>query len=125
MNKIGLIIAIIVITVIGIFVFGGKKNTNKTTGNGGAGETTVAVTSSGFVPQTITIKAGTKVTWTNQAGAVVTVDSAQHPTHLVYPPLNLGQFPDGSSVSLVFDKPGIYKYHNHLNPTQFGSVTVE
>lgn len=125
MNKIGLIIAIIVIALIGIFVFGGKKDTNKTTGNGGAGETTVAVTSSGFVPQAITIKAGTKVTWTNQAGAVATVDSAQHPTHLVYPPLNLGQFPDGSSVSLVFDKPGIYKYHNHLSPTQFGSVTVE
>lgn len=85
----------------------------------------VEVTAAGYVPQNITVKAGTKVVWTNKSGSVVTVDSAQHPTHLVYPPLNLGQFEDGATVSLVFDKPGKYFYHNHLKATQFGSVTVE
>lgn len=88
-------------------------------------ETAVTLTTAGFEPKTITVKVGTKVVWTNKSGGVATVDSAIHPTHLLYLPLNLGQFADGDSVSLVFDKAGTYKYHNHLNPGQTGSVTVE
>lgn len=88
-------------------------------------EVTVTLTTSGFEPNTITVKAGTKVVWTNKSGAVATVNSALHPTHLLYPPLNLGEFADGEKVSLVFDKAGTYKYHNHLNPGQTGTVVVE
>lgn len=88
-------------------------------------EEIVTVTSSGYDPKDLTVKAGTKVMWINKSGTEVTVDSAQHPTHLVYPPLNLGRFEDGSSVNLMFDEPGKYRYHNHLNPTQFGSIMVE
>lgn len=85
----------------------------------------IAVTKNGFDPDTVIIKAGTKVVWINQSGESATVNSAVHPTHLLYPPLNLGQFNDGSTVNLVFDKPGKYTYHNHLNPTQTGTVIVE
>lgn len=85
----------------------------------------IIVTKSGFEPKTIVIKAGTKVVWTNQSGGPVTVNSAVHPTHLLYPPLNLGQFNDGSTASLVFDKSGKYTYHNHLNPGQTGTIIVE
>lgn len=88
-------------------------------------EKTVNVTADGFQPQTVTIKVGEKVVWVNKSGVESNVSSAVHPTHLVYPPLNLGSFADGASVSLVFDKAGTYKYHNHLNPSQFGSVVVE
>ncbi len=88
-------------------------------------ETNVTITSSGFEPQTITVKAGGKVVWMNKSGNVANVSSAVHPTHLVYPALNLGNFDNGSSVSLIFDKPGTYKYHNHLNPGQTGVVIVE
>ncbi len=88
-------------------------------------ETTVTVSATGFQPQTVTIKVGEKVTWVNKSGATVSINSAVHPTHLVYPPLNLGTVADGASVSLVFPKAGTYKYHNHLNPTQFGTVVVE
>jgi len=68
---------------------------------------------------------GTKVVWIKKSGAVATVNSADHPTHLVYPPINMGEFKDGTSVQLVFDKPGTYKYHNHLIPSQTGTVVVE
>ena len=88
-------------------------------------QTTVTVTENGYVPARITIKAGTKVTWLNKSGKEVTVHSADHPSHLLYTRLNLGQFPNGSSVQLVFDKAGKYKYHNHLNPIQTGEVIVE
>lgn len=88
-------------------------------------QTTVTLAQSGFEPATVTVKAGTKVIWANSSGKLATVDSAGHPVHLAYPPLNLGEFSDGSQVSLVFDKVGTYKYHNHLNPSQTGQVVVE
>ncbi len=87
--------------------------------------TDVTVTANGFEPKDITIKAGDKVTWTNESGTKVTVNSAVHPTHLLWPFLNLGSFEDGQSVSVVFEKAGEYKYHNHFNSSQVGSVTVE
>lgn len=87
--------------------------------------TDVTVTANGFEAKDITIKAGDKVTWTNESGTKVTVNSAVHPTHLLWPFLNLGSFEDGQSVSVVFEKAGEYKYHNHFNSSQVGSVTVE
>lgn len=85
----------------------------------------VTVTSSGFSPNEIKIKAGGTVTWTNSDSAVHAVNSAIHPTHQVYPPLNLGNIQAGGSATLTFPDAGTYKYHDHLNPSLTGSVTVE
>src|SRR4051812_47184608 len=54
--------------------------------------TEVSMNADGFVPATVTIKKGEKVVWTNKSGDTGTVDSDNHPTHLLYPPLNLGAF---------------------------------
>lgn len=86
---------------------------------------TINVTKDGFSPASATVKTGTIVTWINKSGGLVTVNSSVHPTHLVYPPLNLGEFKDGSSVQLTFDKPGVFKYHDHLDASHTGIVTVE
>ena len=88
-------------------------------------EKNVTVNANGFAPQTLKIKAGTKVTWINKSGTTANVSSDNHPTHLLYPFLNLGSFADESSVSVAFDKSGTYTYHNHLNPSQKGTVIVE
>ncbi len=85
----------------------------------------VTITSSGFMPQSITVKAGETVTWINQDSVSHTVNSVVHPTHLVYPPLNLGNLKPGEEQSLSFPEAGAYKYHAHLNPSLTGSVTVE
>ncbi len=85
---------------------------------------TVLLSAEGFDPKTLTIKKGTKVTWINQSGVTATVNSGPHPQHTDYSPLNLNEFEDGGSLSLTFDTPGTYKYHNHLNSKQFGIVTV-
>lgn len=87
--------------------------------------TSITLTSNGFTPKEITVKAGTEVTWTNESGRTATVNSSVHPTHLDYPPLNLGQFKNGETLSLVFDEPGTYFYHDHLNAAHTGSVVVE
>ena len=86
---------------------------------------TVILTSSGFSPATVTIKAGGKVVWKNQSGEVATVNSAPHPIHTNYPPLNLGSFQDGETLELIFSKAGTYGYHNHLNSSQKGTVIVK
>jgi len=88
-------------------------------------ETMVKITSVGFSPQTITIKVGDKVAWTNGDSANHTVNSAPHPIHTAYPPLNLGTINPGEKKSLTFPKAGTYKYHDHLNPSLTGSVTVQ
>ena len=85
----------------------------------------VTITASGFAPQTITVKVGDSVTWMNSDTENHTVHSAPHPVHTAYPPLNLGVIKNGESKSLTFPTAGTYKYHDHLNPSLIGSVTVQ
>lgn len=142
MNNKTLITIIVVLIIVVVIIAVGGKFVKKTSGpetntkmqtqqQTGTTNTTkeimvnVAITSSGFNPQTVTVKVGTRVIWLNKSGGLATVNSDLHPTHRLYTPLNLGEFPDGSSVQLVFDKPGTYKYHNHLNPSQTGTVVVQ
>lgn len=89
-------------------------------------ETIVKITSTGFSPKVITIKAGESVTWMNEDSADHQVLSAIHPTHTVYPPLNtIGLLKSGEKKSLSFPEAETYKYHDHLNPSLTGSVTVQ
>lgn len=86
---------------------------------------TVEVTDNGYSPQTVTIKKGTKVVWTNKTDRTVTVNSDPHPIHVKYPALNLGSFDTNEVVQLVFGKEGTYTYHNHLNASMTGKIIVE
>lgn len=90
-----------------------------------AGENVVMISDKGFSPQSITLKKGESVTWKNIDTAGHTVNSAPHPVHTVYPPLNLNLIKPGEEKSLTFPAAGTYKYHDHLNPSLFGSVTVQ
>lgn len=85
----------------------------------------VTLTSQGFSPSTITIDKGTKVVWTNKSGEAATINSDPHPFHTDYAPLNLGSFNDGEKLELVFNKSGTYKYHNHLNASEKGTIVVK
>ncbi len=88
-------------------------------------QNTVTLTQDGFSPATLTVKAGETVTWVNKSGTDATVHSGPHPIHTSYPPLNLGSFSNGGTLSLRFDKPGTYSYHNHLNSSQNGTIIVQ
>lgn len=85
----------------------------------------VEVTKDGFSPQNIVISKGQSVIWQNKDTKDHTVDSDTHPTHLIYPPLNLGLIRPGQSKSLNFPAAGTYQYHDHLNPSLTGSVAVQ
>lgn len=85
----------------------------------------INITSGGYSPKDLVVKAGQSVLWFNKDSKEHTVDSAPHPTHTIYPKLNLGVIKTGESKTLIFSDKGTYKYHDHLNPTLFGSITVE
>lgn len=85
---------------------------------------TVILNGRSFSPAVLTVSPGVVVTWINNSGDVATVNSNPHPSHTNYPPLNLGKFDNGESLSLTFEQPGTYGYHNHLNPGQTGQIVV-
>lgn len=99
--------------------------TQEPTGTTTAEKVEIGLTLSGFSPKTITVEKGTTVVWTNNSGKAATVDSAPHPVHSDYSKLNLGSFNDGETLELIFNETGTFKYHNHLNPSQNGSVIVK
>ena len=88
-------------------------------------ESMVKITSTGFSPKDITVKVGKMVTWENTDSANHTVNSAPHPTHTLYPFLNIGVIGPEEKKSVSFEKAGTYKYHDHLNPSLIGTVTVQ
>lgn len=144
MNSKLLLVIVALIVAFGAFTFLGNKNTSPTISTKQPEPTvvksnettkpavtqpnnpvvTIVLTDSGFVPKDITVKAGTRVIWRNSSGKAASVNSDDHPTHRLYPFLNLGEFPDGSSVQVVFDKAGKYGYHNHYNASETGTITA-
>lgn len=85
---------------------------------------TVILTSKGFEPNRITIKKGEVIIWTNNSGKTASVNSANHPTHKLFPVLNLGAFEDGENTQARIFRVGELAYHNHLKPEQTGTIIV-
>ena len=100
----------------------------------------VTYTNNGFSPKTITIKKGDSVTFINQSSGGMWVASDAHPSHTAYSGTSRADHcPDesntsfdecksvsaGESWSFTFDKVGSWNYHNHVNPSNIGTVVVE
>src|SRR3972149_12236577 len=85
----------------------------------------ITYTDSGFSPAQVSVKAGDTVTFKNDSATSVQVNSAPHPAHTQFPELNIGSIAAGESKSVTFTTAGTKKYHNHLNPSQNGTIVVE
>ena len=69
-----------------------------------------------FVPENLTIKAGTTVRWTNDDSAPHSVSSATfHSLTLVI----------GKSFEHTFESTGIYDYNCGIHPSEKGKIIVE
>ncbi len=87
---------------------------------------TVTYTNEGFVPEMLTVKAGTMVTFINQNDSPMWVASAKHPDHKLYPEFDpKTAVPKGGSYSFTFTKVGTHPYHNHVLLGKFGKIVVE
>ena len=97
-------------------------------------QSAITYTSGGFSPSVINVKKGEEVTFLNESGGAMWPASAIHPTHTLYPTQGgcVGSTFDacqgiepGEAWSFKFDIAGTWKYHNHLNSSQTGTIVVE
>lgn len=92
---------------------------------GVSGEVVILYTDSGYQPKTITVNVGTTVTFKNDSSRGMWTASAVHPTHQVLPGFDqLKSVAKGGMYAYTFTKEGTWKYHNHVNPTDTGTVVV-
>jgi amicyanin len=80
---------------------------------------TVAIKGFKFDPSTLTVKAGTKVTFTNDDTTPHTATSSGSPT------INSGNLSKGQAYTVTFTKPGTYNYICTIHPFMHGTVIVQ
>ena len=79
-----------------------------------------------YEPANITIPAGTSVTFKNTGSANRWPASNIHPTHQIFPEFDSARpIVPQESWTFRFEKPGIWRWHDHLEPTLTGTITVE
>lgn len=101
-----------VLTVALIFLSG-------CTGSGGTpaqGTDTVAIKNFAFDPQTLTVKAGTTVTWTNE-------DAVAH--NIRSDTFNSQELGKGDTFKSKFDTPGTYEYSCGIHQSMKGTIIVQ
>lgn len=96
----------------------------------GGGTAAVVIKSFAYTPQTITVKAGTTVTWTNQDSAQHTVTSTDgiSTSANVTNAFDSGLFNQGQTFSFTFSKAGTYFYEctiHKAQPAMHGEVIVQ
>lgn len=79
----------------------------------------------GYVPSDISIPAGTTIAWFNDdPGQPHTVTSGLSNSSDKGKEFNSGIIPYSSFFTYTFNKPGLYHYHDSINPSLRGSVYV-
>ncbi len=116
-------IAVLGLLIAGCSSSGGSaagSSSSADSGGGSSSTNAVAIKNFQFTPKKIEVKAGTKVTWTNQDSAVHTVTSDEGaPTTF-----DSGNLAQGKTYSFTFDKPGTYQYHCEIHVSMKGTVVV-
>ena len=86
----------------------------------------VRMTDSGFSPSSLAIKTGESVTFVNDSDTLRWPASGMHPTHLICPGFDaLRGLAKGETYSFTFNVVKVCPFHDHLNPSLHGSITVQ
>lgn len=84
----------------------------------------ITFTNDGFEPRDINVKKGTIVTITNNASRNVQFSSNDHPAHRENTEMNLKSLSPGESDSYTATETGTWGFHDHLDESKTGTVTV-
>ncbi|HVB04621.1 MAG TPA: cupredoxin family copper-binding protein [Chitinophagaceae bacterium] len=123
----------LLVCFLGAGLFAGcKKNTGGypnggMAAKGGSNSDSVIIQNYAFSPATVTIKAGTTVTWTNKDGVThsVTADDVDDGSFDADDSSYYsGDIPNGSSYTHTFSYAGTYTYHCRFHTYMKGSVVV-
>lgn len=132
MKRVYLIVLAVVIIGVGAFLVVQNNNSSDDSGNDTTGSSSsqsstssdqenqnkVSIVDMGYTPAKITVKKGTKVTWTNNDDTTHTVTSDSGST------MDSGSLDRGESYTVSFDTAGTYPYHCVFHTSMTGTVTV-
>jgi plastocyanin len=86
---------------------------------------TITIVEDGFVPDTLTVKAGTTVKFVNRDTYWHWPASDPHPSHTFYSELDPRQpVKPGDTWTVTLTKPGKWGIHDHLAPYIVGTIIV-
>lgn len=100
---------------------------------------TIEFNSNGLNPSDLIINKGNTITWLNKDSVEHWPASAFHPTHTVYPESDIKKcgtseeknifdacrgLKQGESFVFKFNEKGTWYYHDHLDPSLHGKITV-
>lgn len=102
----------------------GNNNTAATDQSTPTSAVTIVFTNNGFSPTTYSTKVGQAVTVRNDSSSRLQFSSDDHPTHLKEPELNLNILGPGESASFTPTKTGTWGFHDHINASYTGTLTV-
>lgn len=78
----------------------------------------ISIAQFAFTPNNLTVKVGTKVTWTNN-------DSVTHTVTADQGAFNSNALAPGSSFSFTFSKAGTFSYHCSVHPSMTATIIVQ
>jgi plastocyanin len=114
-----------VISIAGLALFFtscSSNPSNSTSGNGGVGGggggNTVSISGFQFSPNSLTVKAGTTVTWTNKDATTHTVTSDNGAF------TSSGNLATNDTYSFMFAAEGSFPYHCAIHPSMKGTIVV-
>ena len=122
-----LFLVVALVFVSGCTQYGGQTQPSTTTAPAQPTSTgnTIEITSSGFNPNTLTINSGDTVAFVNRDTRPHWPASNPHPVHTDYSGFDARRgLTQGESYSFTFTRKGTFGFHDHLNPSLGGTITV-
>ena len=108
------------VALAGVLSIGNKAVLASGAQNGGPAAVEVNIDNFSFGTMTLTVAAGTTVTWVNKDDVPHTVVSTDKPRLFASPPLDTDE-----KFSYTFAKPGTYAYFCSIHPKMTAKVVVQ
>ena len=118
-NILGIIFITLLIFSLGCKTAAGTDNS----GNTNTEPNTIVLNDNSFSPATMTIQAGTTITWTHRGNQVHTVTSGQRGA--ADGVFNSGDLNNGNTFQFTFSTPGTYNYHCLYHAGMNGVIIVQ
>ncbi|HEV2402842.1 MAG TPA: cupredoxin domain-containing protein [Candidatus Saccharimonadales bacterium] len=122
------LVAVVVIGGGGYLMLHKSTSTNtqsQSTSTNQKSSNTITFDGTMFSPATLTVKSGTTVTIKNTSSQDLQMNSNPHPVHTDDVDLNVGLVSPGQSQTFSVTKTGSFGYHDHLDPSIQGTITIE
>lgn len=134
-DKVGLVVLavfIVVVLGIGIYVYANLQGKNISLSTPKVAqqkravtEAKISITRGGFVPATVNLQTGDRITWVNRDKVSHRVVSDPHPAHSGLPDLDSDLLEPNDSFTMTLEKPGTFIYHLEENPKLKGTMVVK